>query len=266
MITSLTNPKIKLVRALQAQRRARAQEQLFVVEGVRLAEEAARAQIAPQLVLHTDHLDARGRAALNQLARLGAPVEIVSPQVMAAISDTQTPPGLLAVLPLPSAREAILPPAKQSFSFALVLDRLSDPGNLGTLLRTAAAAGVQAVFLAPGTVDAYNPKVVRAAMGAHFHLPIAEASWDELRGRLSDLEVWLAEARQGQAYDRVDWRRPCALVIGSEAEGPSEAARQFTPHRVHIPIPGPAESLNAAIAAGVLLFEIARQRRTPSDL
>jgi TrmH family RNA methyltransferase len=262
MITSLTNPKIKRVRALQTQRRAREQEQLFVVEGVRLAEEAVRAQIAPQLVLHTDHLDARGRATLDQLARLGASVEVVSPQVMAAISDTQTPPGLLAVLPLPSAFR--LPPS--SLSFALLLDRLSDPGNLGTLLRTAAAAGVPAVFLAPGTVDAYNPKVVRAAMGAHFHLPLVEVGWDELPDLLSGLEVWLAEARQGEAYDRVDWRKPCALVIGSEAEGPSEVARQLTPRRVHIPMPGPAESLNAAVAAGVILFEIARQRRPPSNL
>jgi len=261
MITSLTNPKIKLVRALQTHRRARDQERLFVIEGVRLAEEASRAQIAPHLVLHTDPLDARGRAALNQLARLGAPVEIVSPQVMAAISDTETPQGLLAVLPLASAFR--LPPS--SLSFALVLDRISDPGNLGTLLRTAAAAGVQAVFLAPGTVDIYNPKVVRAAVGAHFHLPLVEASWDELRDPLSRLVVWLAEAREGEAYDRVDWRQPCALVIGSEAEGPSDAARQFTPRRVHIPMPGPTESLNAAVAAGVLLFEAARQRRTPSD-
>lgn len=260
MITSLTNPKIKLVRALQTHRRAREQERLFVIEGVRLAEEASRAQIAPHLVLHTDPLDARGRAALNQLARLGAPVEIVSPQVMASISDTETPQGLLAVLP----SSFISHPS--SFSFALVLDRLSDPGNLGTLLRTAAAAGVQAVFLAPGTVDVYNPKVVRAAVGAHFHLPLVEASWDELRDPLSRLVVWLAEAREGEAYDRVDWRKPCALVIGSEAEGPSEAARQFTPRRVHIPMPGPAESLNAAVAAGVLLFEAARQRRIPSNL
>jgi TrmH family RNA methyltransferase len=260
MITSLTNPKIKLVRALQTHRRAREQERLFVIEGVRLAEEASRAQIAPHLVLHTDPLDARGRAALNQLARLGAPVEIVSPRVMASISDTETPQGLLAVLP----SSFISHPS--SFSFALVLDRLSDPGNLGTLLRTAAAAGVQAVFLAPGTVDVYNPKVVRAAVGAHFHLPLVEASWDELRDPLSRLVVWLAEAREGEAYDRVDWRQPCALVIGSEAEGPSEAARQFTPRRVHIPMPGPTESLNAAVAAGVLLFEVTRQRRIPSNL
>jgi len=258
MITSPSNPTLKLVRALQSQRKAREKEQSFVIEGVRLVEDAIRAEAPVKLVLHTDDLDARGRAALDQLARLGAQVEAVSPKVMAAASDTQTPQGLLAVLPLPSS--FILYPA--AFSFALVLDRLSDPGNLGTSLRTADAAGAEAVFLAPGTVDAHNPKVVRAAMGAHFHLPITERTWDELAERLTQVEVWLAEARDGEPYDRVDWRAPFALIIGSEAEGPSDAARRLTPKRVHIPMPGRAESLNAAVAAGVLLFEAARQRRS----
>ncbi|MGH2524713.1 MAG: TrmH family RNA methyltransferase, partial [Anaerolineales bacterium] len=165
LITSPSNDKIKLVRALQAQRRAREKERLFVIEGVRLAEEAVRARLPVKLVLHTDHLDPRSRSALNQLARLGAQVETVSPAVMAAASGTQTPQGLLAVVSFPSF-------VIRHSSFVIVLDRLSDPGNLGTILRTADAAGVEAVFLAPGTVDAYNPKVVRAALGAHFHLPI----------------------------------------------------------------------------------------------
>src|SRR6185436_18204338 len=136
---------------------------------------------------------------------------------MSAASDTETPQGLLAIVTLPSS--LILQPS--SFSFALILDSLSDPGNLGTILRTADAAGVEAVFIAPGTVDAYNPKVVRAAMGAHFHLPIIETSWESLADHLNELEVWLAEAQVGEAYDQVDWRTPCALIIGSEAEGPS---------------------------------------------
>ena len=225
-----------------------------MIEGVRLVEEAIRAKAPVQLVLHTDDLDPRGRAALDQLARLGAQIIPVAPRIMAAASDTKTPPGLLAIIPFPAFA---LPPS----SFVLVLDRLSDPGNLGTLLRTAAAAGVEAVFLMPGTVDAYSPKVVRAAMGAHFHLPITQLLWDELATRLTGLEVWLAEAREGERYDRVDWRGPCALVIGSEAEGSSAAARRFAPRRVHIPMPGQAESLNAAVAAGVLLFEAARQKK-----
>lgn len=254
MITSIGNDKVKLVRALQAQRRAREKERLFVIEGVRLAEEAAAAGRPATMVLHTDHLDPRGRSAVNALARLGASVDVVSDEVMAACSDTQTPQGVLAVLPFPSI------PAPSPLGLALVLDRLADPGNLGTILRTALAAGVEAVFLAPGTVDAFNPKVVRSAMGAHFRLPILPASWADLADALDGLATWLAEAREGESCYAVDWTRPSALIIGGEAEGPSDAAREFAKRRVFIPMPGPAESLNAAVAAGVLMFEAARQR------
>jgi TrmH family RNA methyltransferase len=256
MISSSSNPTIKLVRALQSQRRARQKEGLFVIEGVRLVEEAIRANVSAKIVLHTDGLDPRGRAAVAQLARLGAQVHEVSPKVMAAASETQTPQGLLAVVSFPK----VIAQHTQR-SLVLVLDRLADPGNLGAILRTADAAGVEAVVLTPGTVDAHNPKVVRAAMGAHFHVPIVEADWAALKDQLAGLEVWLADVRQGESYDRVDWRAPCALIVGSEAEGPSDAARQLATGRVRIPMPGQAESLNAAVAAGVLLFEAARQRQ-----
>ncbi len=256
MITSAANPKIKLVRALQTKRGRREAEQAFVVEGVRLVEEAARAGVAARLVLHAAGLDARSQAALEQLARLGGEVETVAAEVLAQASDTQAPQGLLAVLPWPVLG---LP---SPLSFALVLDRLGDPGNLGTVLRAAEAAGAQAVFLAPGTVDVYNPKVVRAAMGAHFHLPIVAAGWEALERALAGLALWRAEAHAGLAYDRVDWRRPSALLLGSEAAGPGDAARRLAPNCVHIPMAGQAESLNAAVAAAVLMFEVARQRRT----
>jgi TrmH family RNA methyltransferase len=254
MITSVSNPKLKLIRNLQAKRAAREAEGLFVVEGARLIEEAARAPGAPRLALYVDGLDPRAQAALEQLRVRGAALELATTQVMAAASGTETPPGLLAVVPLP-VLEPLAP-----LTLALVLDGLRDPGNLGTILRTADAAGVQAVFLTPGTVDAYNPKVVRAAMGAHFHLPVVALGWDALAQRLAGLALWLAEARAGEAYPRVDWRAPSALMIGSEANGPSQAARRLALGRVSIPMPGRAESLNAAVAAGIILFEAARQR------
>lgn len=254
VIASPKNPIVKSVRRLQAQRRAREESQQFVIEGVRLFEEAARAGVAPRVILHVADLDARSRAALDALATLGGDVSPVTPSVLAAASDTETPAGLLAVVPFPALRP---PPA---LSFVVVCDRVADPGNLGTILRTADAAGVEAVYLMPGTVDAYNPKVVRAAMGAHFRLPILEATWEALPAQLHGLTSWLAEAREGMRYDQVDWTRPCALIIGSEAEGPSDAARRFAAQCVHIPMPGQAESLNAAVAAAVLMFEAVRQR------
>ncbi|MCC6189786.1 MAG: RNA methyltransferase [Anaerolineales bacterium] len=256
MITAASNARIKFVRNLQARRSAREAERLFVVEGVRLSEEAAKAGARARLVLHTPDLDERGRVVAARLAELGAPVEAVTPAVMAAASDTRAPAGLLAVVPWSDL------PLPTPLTLALVLDGLGDPGNVGTALRVAGAAGAQAVFLMPGTVDAYNPKVVRAAMGAHFYLPIVPADWETLPKALAGLDLWLAEAGAGQPYTGVDWRRPAALIVGSEAAGPGAAARALAPGRVTIPMPGRAESLNAAMAAAVLLFEAARQRGT----
>lgn len=252
MITSPTNSTLKLIRALQSKRRTREKEGAFVIEGVRLLEEAARASIAPRIILRTPELDERSQAAIRSFPNV--PALMVMPALLASISETDSPAGVLAIVPFPSLAFPSFP------DFVLILDRLSDPGNLGTLLRTAEAAGVAAVYLMPGTVNAYNPKVVRAAMGAHFRLPIVEKTWAELPVEAAD--TWVADLA-GETYTQVNWRAAQALIVGSEAEGPSEAALAFTPNRVTIPMPGRAESLNAAVAAGILLFEAARQRQDP---
>ena len=182
---------------------------------------------------------------------------------MTGCSDTETPQGVLAVLPFP--RHGI----PREPSLVLIVDRLRVPGNLGTILRTAAAAAVELVLLPPGTVDPYNPKTVRGGMGAHFRLPILQLDWEGVERHLAGLDVWLAAAGEGIRYDQVDWRRPVALIVGGEASGAGErAARLATGElggercggRVRIPMPGGMESLNAAVAAGVVLFEIVRQR------
>lgn len=257
MITSTANPKVKWVRALQSKRKAREEERLFVVEGIRMAREAVAARAPARLVMHTESLDSRGRGLANSLARLGAEVEEVSDSVMAACSDTETPPGLLAVV----TKQDL--PAPRPLTLALVADGLADPGNLGTLLRTALAAGAQVVYLTGKTVDPYNPKVVRGAMGAHFHIPIHTLPVGEVAAGLTGLQSWIAEAGQGLPYSKVDWRAPSALIIGSEAEGPNPAILELAAKRTHIPISPAAESLNAAVAAAVILFEIARQRGSP---
>ena len=260
MITSPANPKVKLVTGLQTSRRTRQREDRFVVEGRRLVEDALTAGMAPDFVLHTPAWAASsdGARLLEAIGRAGIPSYAVSDDLFAHCSDTETPPGVLAVLPLP----ALAPPTAPTL--VVVADRIRTPGNLGAILRTAAAAGVEAVLLPPGNTDPFNPKVVRGAMGAHFRLPLVRLGWEQARARLAGLDRWLAAAGSGQRYDQVDWTRPVALIIGGEAGGAGQEAESLAGGAVQIPMPGGMESLNAAVAAGVLLFEVVRQRSSPA--
>lgn len=254
MITSLQNKKIKWVRSLQADGRLRRESCACVVEGVRMAEEALSCGIQPRLALHTPGLSPRGESALEALAGTGTEIEAVSHRVMRAASDTQTPQGLLLVVP-------IEPPAlPDELSFTLILDCIRDPGNLGAILRTAAAAGCQAVFITPGTADPYAPKVLRAGMGAHFRLPVASLNWNEITRKTAGLRLLLASPHTGTHYSLLNLQAPLALIIGGEAEGASPEARDLAQERAHIPMVGEMESLNAAASAAVLIFEVVRQR------
>jgi TrmH family RNA methyltransferase len=261
MITSSSNDKVKYVRKLQRQKDVRHHDQCLVLEGVRLVEEVLRAGLVPASVLYAEQLasEGRGKALLATFRGLGAPCYAVSESVMTSCSDTRTPQGILVVLPFPDP----VPP--QPLTFVLVVDRLRDPGNLGTLLRTALAAGVEQVLLAPGTVDFSNPKVVRSAMGAHLRLPVADADWDTIAETVSRCDVWLAAAGGERVYTEVDWTRPAALMIGSEAHGGGDRARVLARSRVSIPMSAAVESLNAAVAAAIILFEVVRQRGSRSS-
>ncbi len=257
MITSSSNDKVKYVRKLQSQKSFRHAERRMVMEGVRLVEEVVRAGRPPTLVLYTEALasDSRGKALLVTLQALDAPCYAVSESVLKVCSDTVTPQGILVVLPFPDL------PRPEHATFTLILDRLRDPGNLGTILRTALAAGVEQLLLAPGTVDFSNPKVVRAAMGAHLRLPVLDAGWDTIADAVKGCNVWLAAASKKNRYTDVDWTRPSALIVGSEAHGAGTEARALARGKVSIPMASDVESLNAAIASAVILFEVVRQRQ-----
>ena len=257
VIRSAANARLRWVRELHADRRAREHAGVFLLEGSRLAGEALVAGASAHLALRTPDLDPSSAFIAESLARSGCEVITVLPQLLASVSDARTAPGLLVV----AERPRLAPPSP--LRLALIADRLADPGNFGSLMRTCLAAGVEALFTTPGTVDPYNPKVVRGAMGAHFHLPLAHLDGGPDSSALAGLEVWLMEPSAGLAYDRVDWSRPVALVLGSEAHGLDPSWRRRAVGSVHIPMHSASESLNAAVAAAVVLFEIARQRGSP---
>lgn len=253
MITSATNAKIKHVRRLQAERRFRYRENAFVAEGSRWISDLVQLDLAPQMVFYTANWAAspENLALLGQLPGAAA----VSDPLMALMSDTKTAPGVLAVVPMPALAIAPQP------SLLLVLDAVTNPGNLGTMLRSAGAAGADGVILGPGCVDAYNPKVVRGGMGAQLRLPVQQADWGEIEQMLGGMEVWLAAADGDHSYTEVDWQRPAAVIIGNEAQGAAAAANRLATGRLSIPMHAATESLNAAVAASIILFEAARQRR-----
>lgn len=250
-ITSLQNQNVKLAYQLQNRARSRRKENKIVLEGTRLVGDALSQKLVPEFVMYEpSSVDYELVARLQGMSTL---LYEVTDDIMQHISDTQNPQGIAAVfrLPRPSLPET---PAR-----VLVLDGVREPGNMGTILRTAGAAGVQVAILAPKCVDPYNPKVLRAGMGAHFRLPIVEAKWHEIDGYCEGLQRYLAAGDGSIRYSDVDWTQPWALVIGNEAHGGSEEADVFVEGRVSIPMAN-AESLNAAVATGVLLFEAQRQR------
>jgi TrmH family RNA methyltransferase len=255
MISSPHNPKLKLIRALQGRARERREAGAFVVDGVRLVEDAVKGGWKFRFVLFDETLSERGMSQVESLKSRGVDVEEVSTSLMKSISETETPQGILAVLELTQL------PITNHTDFTLIPDQIRDPGNLGTLLRTAAAAGVQAVLLPPETTDAFAPKVVRAGMGAHFRLPIRSLNWEEIEQvvRSAGLQVYLADM-DGQSCWETDLRQPVALVIGGEADGASESARKLAHQKISIPMSANVESLNAGVAGSILMFEVVRQR------
>lgn len=252
MITSLQNDKVKLAHLLQSQSRARRKEGKIVLEGARLIRDAyERGGSRPEFVFYEPGKAEPALVDLFERHRIF--IQPASAEVMRHISATEGPQGIVGVFPTPR------PALPDNLGRVLILDDIRDPGNLGTMLRTAAAAGVDAALLSPGTVDAYNPKALRAGMGAHFRLAVAEMPWAEIANATNGLVVYLADMEGDVTYDRADWSSPWALIVGSEAHGASREAVALVSQRVTIPMSADAESLNAAVAAGILLFEAQRQ-------
>lgn len=250
IIRSRDNRLIKLIRSL-GQRKGRETERAFVVEGFRAIADAIAAGARPTTILV--------REGVSHETWLGSEIDprIVEQRLFDGLSETVTPQGAIAVFPLPE-----LPIEVVQNPLFLILDQIRDPGNLGTLIRTAASAGATALFLTEGSVDPFNGKAVRAAVGAHFRLPLrwlTEEYFDIITHRCP-LRA-LADASATQTHDELDWTDGAAVVIGSEAHGLSDWVKAIATTSVRIPLAAGVESLNAAAAGAVILFEAARQRR-----
>ena len=254
MITSSQNPKVKLARALQ-KRRARENEGKLFLEGVRLVRDALAAGIVPDTLFFTQSaVETTEGSALVETWQSAA--WEVSPELMASMCDTVTSQGIAAIVPLPQL------PWAQSPTLLVIADQVRDPGNLGTLVRSAAGAGADGIIVPGGTVDIWSEKVLRAGMGAHFRIPIREGlACGEIVPLLEGMQVYVAEAEGDVAYDEVNWQKPSTLLVGGEAEGASSAGLERADTSVRIPILNEVESLNAGVAGSIILFEAARQRR-----
>lgn len=257
VISSTQNKRVRYVRSLQTKARLRRSERKLVLEGDRLIADALASGGRPDLALYSlEHADFD---VIARLQETNCELLPVSAEVLSFASDTKQPPGILALFAIPK------PPIPQPAARVMIFDAVREPGNLGTILRTAAAAGVDLAILAPGCVDPYNSKVLRAGMGAHFRIPVVEASWPEIASFCQDLPIYAASADSDTDYTTVDWRRDWALILGNEARGVSRKALGVAQDIISIPMAAAAESLNVASAAAVLLFEAKRQRRNPNN-
>ncbi|MEJ2185283.1 MAG: RNA methyltransferase [Gemmatimonadota bacterium] len=250
----LSRAEERLVRGL-ARRRVREREARFLAEGVRVVEELLAAGLAPELVIVSPGLEATERGRRLAAALDGPAVRRVSDGELARLADTETPQGVLAVASVPAAN---LPESDRGEPL-LVLDGVQDPGNVGTLMRTAAAFGVSAVVALPGTADPWNPKVVRAAAGTCFRVPAVQTdpaalgAWAERQGY-----TLLGADAGGTPVEALAIPDRLALVVGNEGAGLSPAMAAGVDARVAIPMRG-AESLNVAVAAGILLYLMTRK-------
>lgn len=262
MITSTSNAKIKRIVQLRKKKKARDAEGVFLVEGIRMFREIPE-KLLQEIYISESCEEKEGKEIRRRASACGIRPELVSDGVFAYLSDTQTPQGILCVVrQLSYSLEEV---ADAPCPHMLVLDRLQDPGNVGTILRTAEGAGVTGILLDGECADIYNPKTIRSTMGSIFRMPFyyiqdLEEGIRYLKKR--GICTYAAHLEGKRAYDEEDYRRPCAFLIGNEGNGLRPEIADLADTYIRIPMAGEVESLNAAIASAVLMFEAGRQRRS----
>lgn len=266
MITSTSNVKIKRLVTLRKRRKARDVEGVFLVEGVRMFREIPEGDLLEIYV--TEDFYRKEKILVEKMVKANrCQMEIVSDVVMAYASDTQHPQGVLCVVRQQQKKRRIEDAWQEQAGrkpLLLVLDNLQDPGNLGTILRSAEAAGVTGIVMSKDCVDIYNPKVIRSTMGSVFRMPFWYVE-DEV-GTIREMKehgvkTYAAHLAGKASYDEADYTEASAFFIGNEGNGLRDEVAEMADTYIKIPMEGSVESLNAAIAATILVFEAGRQRR-----
>lgn len=258
MITSNSNAQVRYLVQLRKNNRFRRQEGAFLVEGPKMYREIPAAKRRKTYVSesYADQMPEEIRALVEQ-----GNYEILKDSVMEYVSDTKTPQGILAVV---SMDQYQLEDLLKGTPLLLLLENLQDPGNLGTIFRSGEGAGVTGIFMTKETADVYNPKVVRSTMGAVFRVPFLYV--EDLRETMAQLQkhgirLYAAHLSESVSYDQADFTKPSGFLIGNESAGLTAETTAAADGRIHIPMLGSVESLNAAAAASIVAFEAARQRR-----
>lgn len=259
-LTGSQNPLVKEIRALK-NKSGREEKGHFFIEGVRFVTEALNEKLTIRylMVSETFSTDAASTQLLQSISD-GVDCYILPDSLFASISDTQNPQGILAVLDL---KREQLKHADLNGGLLVLLDDIKDPGNMGTIIRTADAAGCEGVVVPAGCVDIYNPKVLRSTMGSIFHIPVYHC--EDIAAAINivrekGFKICASHLEGAASIYEADLTGSLALVIGSEAEGVGEETVKAADMLLRIPMPGRAESLNASVAAGIMIFEAARQR------
>lgn len=260
MITSTASRQMKNLVALQKKSRERKAQGLFVAEGPRMCFEAPREWVQSIYVSEAFLQDEKIR---RQLEAYDFSYEVVADSVFRSVSDTQTPKGIMTVVKIPTYELQEL--LRQESTQLLILEGVQDPGNLGTMLRTGEGAGVTGVIMDRTTVDLFNPKTIRSTMGSLYRVPYyiaenLEAAIEEVKAQ--GVRLYAAHLAGDLSYDQPDYTGACGFLIGNEGNGLSDGIAQMADTCIRIPMQGQVESLNAAMSAGILMYECNRQRRS----
>lgn len=262
MIASTSNAQVKQVCALCKKSRYRKETGLFVVEGPKMFRELPKGRIHQAYATEKFAGDPAHAAMLRGVDKL----QLVTEEVLKAMSDTQTPQGILAVARMYQYSMADLK-SRTGPALLMILETIQDPGNLGTILRAGEGAGITGIIMDENTADIYNPKVIRSTMGSIYRVPFL--STPDLPGTLAALKdqgirLYAADLEGSESYDREDYTQSCGFLIGNEARGLKDRTKAMADRFIRIPMAGQVESLNAAVASSILMFEAARQRREKS--